>query len=93
MAIQEELNQSERNKVQNLVLRPKNHSIIKTKWIFRNKLNEDRMIIRNKVRLVAKCYNQEEGIDFDETFALVVWLEAIRILLSFECYMNLNYIK
>ena len=46
------------------------------------------MIIRNKARLVAKGYNQEERIDFDETFAPVVRLEAIRILLSFACYMN-----
>ena len=86
--MQEKLNQFEENKVQNLVPRPKNHSVIETKWVFRNKLNEDGIIIRNKEYLVAKGYDQEEGIDFDETFAPVARLEAIRILLSFACYMN-----
>ena len=55
--MQEELNQFERNNIQNLVPRSENHFIIRTKWIFRNKLNEDGMIIRNKARLVAKGYN------------------------------------
>ena len=88
MVMQEELNQFERNKVWNLVPRPKNHPIIGTKWVFKNKLNEDGIIIRNIVRLVAKSYNQEEGIDFDETFAPVAKLEVIRILFSFACYIN-----
>ena len=48
----------------NLVDRPKDYPIIETKWIFRNKLNKNRFIIRNKARLVAKRYNQEEEIDF-----------------------------
>ena len=56
-AIQEELNQFERNNVWTLVARPKDHSIIETKWIFRNKLDEHENIVRNKVRLVAKVYN------------------------------------
>ena len=70
MAMQEKINQFEWNKVWNLVPRSENHSVISTKWVFRNKLNKDGLIIRNKARLVAKGYNQEEGIDFDETFAL-----------------------
>ena len=45
-------------------------------------------VVRNKARLVAQRYNQEEGIDFDETFALVAGLEAIRLLLAFACHMN-----
>ena len=45
-------------------------------------------VVRNKARLVAQRYNQEEGIDFDETFALVARLEAIRLLLAFTCHMN-----
>ena len=70
-AMQEELNQFERNNVWTLVTRPKDYSIIGIKWVFRNKLDEHRNVIRNKARLVAKGYNQEEGIDFDETFAPV----------------------
>ena len=45
-------------------------------------------MVRNKARLVAQGYNQEEGIDFDETFAFVVRIEAIRLLLAFACHMN-----
>ena len=51
--------------------------------MFRNKMNEDGVVTRNKARLVAQGYSQEEGIDFEETFAPVVRLEAIRILLAF----------
>ena len=83
--MQEELNQFERNNVWTLVSRPKNYSIIGTKWVFRNKLDEHSNVIRNKARLVAKRYNQEEGIDFDETFAPVARLEAIRLLLAYAC--------
>ena len=45
-------------------------------------------MVRNKARLVAQGYSQEDGIDFDETFAPVARLEAIRMLLAFSCYMN-----
>ena len=45
-------------------------------------------VVRNKARLVAQGYNQEKGIDFDETFALVVRIEAIGLLLAFACHMN-----
>ena len=58
--------------------------MIGTKWVFRNKLNEDGQIIRNKARLVCKGYAQVEGIDFDETFAPVARLEAIRMFLAFS---------
>ena len=71
-----------------LVSKPKDHTIIGTKWIFRNKLDESGTIIRNKARLVAQGYNQEEGIDFDETFAPVARLEAIRMLLAFACFRD-----
>ena len=62
--MQEELNQFERNKVWQLVTRPKDCTVIGTKWVFRNKLDESGLVVRNKVRLVAKGYSQEEGIDF-----------------------------
>ena len=87
-AMQEELSQFERNNVWTLVKRPKDYSIIGTKWVFRNKLDEHGNVIRNKARLVAKGYNQEEGIDFDETFAPVARLEAIRLLLAYACFMK-----
>ena len=86
--MQEELNQFERNKVWELVPAPKNRSIIGTKWVFRNKMDENGIVTRNKARLVAKGYSQEEGIDYDETFAPVARLEAIRIFLAFAAHSN-----
>ena len=86
--MQEELNQFERSKVWTLVPRPLNHPIIGTKWVFKNKLDESGIIVRNKARLVAQKYSQEERRDFDESFALVARLEDIRILLAFACYMD-----
>ncbi|KAL8087865.1 hypothetical protein AgCh_037851 [Apium graveolens] len=83
-----ELNQFERNKVWKLVPAPKNRSVIGTKWVFRNKMDENGIVTRNKARLVAKGYSQEEGIDYDETFAPVARLEAIRIFLAFAAHSN-----
>ncbi|KAH9782035.1 Integrase catalytic domain-containing protein [Citrus sinensis] len=88
MAMQEELNQFERNKVWELVPKPEYQSIIGTKWVFRNKMDESGMIVRNKARLVAQGYNQEEGIEFDETFAPVARLESTRMLLAFACHKD-----
>src|SRR5207245_7713318 len=88
IAMQEELNQFERNKVWRLVPKPRNRTIIGAKWVFRNKLDEDGVVVRNKARLVAKGYSQEEGIDYDKTFAPVARLEAIRIFLAYAAYSN-----
>jgi len=88
--MQEELNQFERNKVSALTTQSNDHPVIGTKWVFRNKLDEDENIVRNKARLVVKGCNQEEGIDFDKTFAPIARLEAIRILLAFASYMNIK---
>ena len=77
-----------RNDVWELALRLENVHVIDTKWIFKNKTNEDGEIIRNKSRLVAQVYTQVEGVDFDESFALVARLESIRILMSIACIMN-----
>ena len=87
-SMQEELNQFQRNNVWNIVPRPKGKSIIGTKWVFKNKLDEDGKITRNKARLVAKGYSQEEGIDFDETYAPVARLEAIRLMLAYASYKD-----
>nr|GFC69640.1 hypothetical protein [Tanacetum cinerariifolium] len=70
-AMQEELDQFARLKVWRLVPRPKGKSMIKTKWIFKNKKDESSLVIRNKARLVAVGYSQQEWIDYDETFAPV----------------------
>ena len=68
-----------------MVPRPKNKNVIGTKWVFRNKLNEEGQVTRNKARLVCKGYAQVEGIDFEETFAPVARMEAIRMILAYSC--------
>ncbi|GJW45187.1 retrovirus-related pol polyprotein from transposon TNT 1-94 [Tanacetum coccineum] len=85
VAMQEELNQFVANDVWELVPLPISQSVIGTKWVFRNKLDENGIVSRNKARLVAQGYNQQEGIDYDETYALVARLESIRILLAIAC--------
>ncbi|KAK0570992.1 hypothetical protein LWI29_009545 [Acer saccharum] len=74
--MQEELNQFERNDVWTLVPMPKSSHVIGTKWIYRNKSDENGNIVRNKARLVAQGYSQIEGIDFEETFAPVGFVDA-----------------
>ncbi|GJV94677.1 retrovirus-related pol polyprotein from transposon TNT 1-94 [Tanacetum coccineum] len=82
------LNQFIANDVWELVPQPKNMTIIGTKWVFRNKLDENDVVSRNKARLVAQGYNQQEGIDYDETYAPVARLESIRILLAYACALD-----
>ncbi|GKD11962.1 retrovirus-related pol polyprotein from transposon TNT 1-94, partial [Tanacetum coccineum] len=72
-----------RLKVWELVDKPFGKMIIKLKWLWKNKKDEDQTVIRNKARLVAKGYAQEEGIDFEESFALVARLEAVRIFVGY----------
>nr|GEW90614.1 hypothetical protein [Tanacetum cinerariifolium] len=76
-AMQEELPQFKMQKVWVLVDLPKGKRAIGSKWVFRNKKNERGIVIRNKARLVAQGHTQEEGIDYDEFFALVARIEAI----------------
>ena len=83
LSMQEELNQFQRNDVWDLVHKPLQKNIIGTKWVFKNKLNEQGEVTRNKARLVAQGYSQQEGIDYTETFTPVARLEAIRLLLSY----------
>ncbi|GKA15823.1 retrovirus-related pol polyprotein from transposon TNT 1-94 [Tanacetum coccineum] len=61
---------------------------IRTKWVFRNKLDENGAVSRNKARLVAQGYNQQEEINYDETYAPVARLESIRILLAYACALD-----
>ena len=86
--MQEELNQFERSEVWELVPKPSNQSIIGTRWVFRNKMDENCIIVRNKARLVAQGFNQEEVIDYEETFAPIARLEVIRMLFVFACFKD-----
>ncbi|GJR42240.1 putative ribonuclease H-like domain-containing protein [Tanacetum coccineum] len=79
-AMQEELLQFKLQKVWTLVDLPKGKRAIRTKWVYRNKKDKRVIVVRNKARLVAQGYTQEEGIDYDEVFAPVARIEAIRKL-------------
>nr|GEV41924.1 retrovirus-related Pol polyprotein from transposon TNT 1-94 [Tanacetum cinerariifolium] len=68
--------------------RPECKSVIKTKWIFKNNKDESSLVIRNKARLVAVGYTQQEGIDYDETFAPIVRIEAIRLFLAYAAHKD-----
>ncbi|GAU26014.1 hypothetical protein TSUD_64020 [Trifolium subterraneum] len=93
-AMKEELHQFEKNEVWNLVPFPKDHSIIGTRWVFRNKLDENGKVVRNKARLVAQGYNQQEGIDCDKTFAPVarkfMCINLLVLLISINQIMFIN---
>jgi hypothetical protein len=86
----DELDQIEKNDTWELVPRPKNKNVIGTKWVFRNKLNEDGQVTRNKARLLCKGYAQIEGIKFEETYAPVARMEAICLLLAYACSKNVK---
>ncbi|KAJ9561219.1 hypothetical protein OSB04_006379 [Centaurea solstitialis] len=70
--------------------RPWGKSIIGLKWIFRNKKDENDLLIQNKARLVAKGYCQQEGIDYDETFAPIARIEATQIFLAYAAHKNMT---
>nr|GEV02778.1 reverse transcriptase domain-containing protein [Tanacetum cinerariifolium] len=81
-AMQEELYQFHRLQDSELVDKPFGKTVIKLKWLWKNKKDEDQTVIRNKARLVAKGYAQEEGIDFKESFAPVARLEAEEVYVA-----------
>nr|GEZ87637.1 retrovirus-related Pol polyprotein from transposon TNT 1-94 [Tanacetum cinerariifolium] len=87
-AIQEELHQFDRLQVWELVDKPFGKIVIRLKWLWKNKKDEDQTVIRNKARLVAKGYVQEEGIDFEESFAPVACLEALRIFVAYAAHKS-----
>nr|GEU82710.1 hypothetical protein [Tanacetum cinerariifolium] len=87
--MQEELNEFERLEVWELVPRPDKVMVITLKWIYKVKLDELGGILKNKARLVARDYHQEEGIDFEESFASVARLEAIWIFLTYAAHKNM----
>jgi hypothetical protein len=88
----EELNNFTRNQVWTLEEHPKGARVIRTKWVFRNKQDDQGVVVRNKARLVAKEFSQVEGLDFGETFAPVARLKAIRILLAYASHHKMKII-
>lgn len=85
-AMEEELQQIEKNKTWKLVPRLTDKNVIGTTWLYKNKMIEDGKGIRNKARLACKGYAQVEGIGFEEIFAPIARLEAIRMFLAFVAY-------
>ncbi|GKE53090.1 retrovirus-related pol polyprotein from transposon TNT 1-94, partial [Tanacetum coccineum] len=78
----------DRLQVWELVDKPFGKNVIKLKWLWKNKKDEDQTVICNKARLVAKGYAQEEGIDFEESFAPVARLEAVRIFVAYVAHKS-----
>ncbi|GKE24060.1 integrase, catalytic region, zinc finger, CCHC-type containing protein, partial [Tanacetum coccineum] len=91
-SMQEELRQFDRLDVWELVDRPLCKNVINLKWLWKNKHDEENTVIRNKSRLVAKGYAQKEGIDFEESFAPVARLEAVRLLIVYAAHKFTRYI-
>nr|GEZ68594.1 retrovirus-related Pol polyprotein from transposon TNT 1-94 [Tanacetum cinerariifolium] len=89
-SMQEELLQFKRLDVWVLVPAPDNISPLTLKWLFKNKHDEEQTVIRNKSRLVVRGYRQEEGIDFEESFALVARMEAIRTFLAYAAHKSFS---
>nr|GEV20177.1 hypothetical protein [Tanacetum cinerariifolium] len=87
-AMQEELLQFKIQNVWTLVDCPKGVRPIGTKWVLKNKKDERGIVIRNKARLVAQGHTQEERIDYDEVFAPVARIEAIRLFLAYASFMG-----
>ncbi|GJR68217.1 retrovirus-related pol polyprotein from transposon TNT 1-94 [Tanacetum coccineum] len=89
-SMQDELNQFERLQVWELVPRPEGKNIIALKWLWKNKCDAENIVVQNKTRLVAKGYKQEEGIDFEESFAPVARLEAVRMFIAYAAHKNIT---
>nr|GFC03791.1 putative ribonuclease H-like domain-containing protein [Tanacetum cinerariifolium] len=87
-AMQEELLQFKMQKVWILVDLPYGKRAIGTKWVYRNKKDERGIVMRNKARLVAQGHTQEEGIDYEEVFAPVARIKAIRLFLAYASFMG-----
>ncbi|GKC88795.1 retrovirus-related pol polyprotein from transposon TNT 1-94 [Tanacetum coccineum] len=86
--MQDELYQFQRLNTWELVPRTTDTNIIGVKWLWKNKIDAENTVIRNKYRLVAKGYRQEEGIDFEESCAPVARLEAVRMFIAYAAHKN-----
>ncbi|GJV77797.1 putative ribonuclease H-like domain-containing protein [Tanacetum coccineum] len=87
-AMQDELLHFKLQKVWTLVDLPYGKRAIGTKWVYRNKKDDREIMVRNKARMVAQGYTQEEGIDYDEVFALVARIEVIMLFFAYASFMN-----
>nr|GEU48773.1 hypothetical protein [Tanacetum cinerariifolium] len=85
-SMQEELHQFIRLDVWELVPSPDGIKPLTLKWLFKNKHDEENTVIYNKTRLVVREYRQDEGIEFEESFALVARMEAIKIFLAYAAH-------
>jgi hypothetical protein len=79
-AIQSEMDTVEKNHTQELADLPRGHRAITLKWVFKLKRDEASAIVKQKARLVARGFMQREGIDFDDVFTPVAWMESVRLL-------------
>nr|GFC79352.1 Gag-Pol polyprotein [Tanacetum cinerariifolium] len=86
--MQEQLHQLDRLDVWELVDRPLCINVINLKWLWKNKRDEENTVIRNKSRMVAKGYTQKEGVDFEESFAPVARLEAVRLFIAYAAHKS-----
>nr|GFA69683.1 retrovirus-related Pol polyprotein from transposon TNT 1-94 [Tanacetum cinerariifolium] len=84
----EELHQFDRLDVWELVDRPLCTNVINLKWLMKNKRDEENTVIQNKSHLVAKGYTQKEGVDFEESFAPVARLEAVRLFIAYDAHKS-----
>ncbi|GJZ32350.1 retrovirus-related pol polyprotein from transposon TNT 1-94 [Tanacetum coccineum] len=80
----------ERLQVWELVPQPEGKNVIALKWLWKNKCDVENIVVRNKTRLVAKGYKQEEGIDFEESFAPVARLEVVRMFIAYAAHKNIT---
>nr|GFA63641.1 hypothetical protein [Tanacetum cinerariifolium] len=87
-SMQEELHQFDRLDIWELVDRPLCTNVINLKWLWKNKCDEENIVIRNKSHLVAKGYAQKEGVNFEESFTPVARLEAVRLFIAYATHKS-----
>lgn len=86
LAMQQEMNSIEQNGTWKLTELPKDQKVIGLKWVYKLKKDAEGNIVKHKARLVAKGYSQEQGVDFEESFAPVTRLETVRLLLALAAH-------
>ena len=84
--MKEKLIKIENSRTSELLPRPKRENVIVTKWVFKNKLNENGKVVRNKSQLLCKGYVHVEGEQFKETFDPLARMESIRLFLAYSCF-------